>query len=110
MKNELINLITVIGEERDGRGFLKGEEVKKTEVFAEIKSAARSEFYEALRSGRKASIICCVDSDDYAMADEMVNGRKKHASRLEYEGITYRIIRDYKLTGNDVEITCEEVE
>lgn len=114
MNDERITLLTVIGEERDRSGFVTGELVEETEIFAGKKSVSRTEFYEAIRSGRKASVIFTVDPDDLKLAwrDIQVNGSAKRvrATKVTHEGIQYRIIREYQKSPYSIELTCEEVE
>lgn len=109
MRNELIQLITVTGTEKDGRGFLTGETEKRTEVFAEVLSVTGKEFYEAQRSGYEAKIIFAIDPDDYEMASALIDGRKKDPSKIYWKGQTYKVIRTYKVKNrNELQVTCEE--
>lgn len=114
MNNERIILLTVTGEERDRGGFLTGESVEETEIFAGKKSVNRSEFYEALRAGRKASVIFEVDPDDFSLSQREIdrNGamKRSRATKVIHEGIRYRIIRTYQKAPHCLELTCEEVE
>lgn len=107
-------MVTVLGENRDGAGFLTGEETMEIEVFAGIKSVGRTEFYEALRSGMQASIIFCVDMDDFKLSEQeiVVNGetKKVKASRVIYDGTVYLIRRTYRKESGMLEMTCSEVE
>lgn len=108
-KDDVVILMTVV-ENRDEKGFVNGEDIARTEVFADVKSAARSDYYEALRSGHKVKVAFVVDLDDFKTACITNDGKKKRVSIVEHEGITYRIIREYKLPDNNLELTCEEVE
>lgn len=114
MNDERITLLTITGEGRDKSGFVTGETVEKTEIFAGKKSVSRTEFYEALRSGRKASIIFVVDPDDLKLSQREIrisgSVRRIKATKVMYEGIQYRIIREYQKDPYNVELTCEEVE
>ena len=47
VRNELINLVTVTGKTRDKDGFETGEETLEHEIFAEVKSVGRTEYYDA---------------------------------------------------------------
>ena len=114
MNDERIILLTMTGEERDGSGFVTGESVEETEIFAGKKSVSRTEFYEALRSGRKASVIFVVDPDDFKLSQRKIriNGsvKKIRATKVIHEDIRYRIIREYQTDLHTLELTCEEVE
>ena len=110
----MIMLITVLGAEKDASGFKTSEQSVNTEIFADIKSVNRAEYYEALRNGMSVSIIFEVNPDDFELADKNVedNGkpRKISASRVSYGDKMYRIIRTYKNRSGMLELTCSEVE
>lgn len=110
MRNELIKLITVTGRTKDRDGFETGKECKENEIFAEVKSVGRTEYYEALRAGVKTSQIFDVNPDDYQMGCIVKSGKKYRPSKVIYEGSEYRIERTYCKNMNSMEITCEEVE
>lgn len=113
MFNELIYLVTRKDAEYDEDGFLRDEVEIKTKVFAEIKTTTYKEYYEASRSGEKATDIFVVDERDYNASMISIGGIKTKPSLIEYDGALYRIIRRYKkgIVGNFViELTCEEVE
>lgn len=111
MRNDYIQLMTVTGMEKDSAGFLVGEVVKYTPIFAEIKSVGRIEFYEALRSGMKVSVIFSISSDDFNMATVVGDdGKKIKPTKILYNDTTYNIQRSYKLGLDKLELTCEEVE
>ena len=110
MNNDVITLVTVVGYTEDSSGFKTAEMVEEIEVFAGIKSVGRTEFYEALRNGVKASIIFVINQDDFKLADRDVSGKKVKATKIVHEKTTYRIIRTYMKDINMLEITCEEVE
>lgn len=114
MNNELITLITVLGEERDAAGFLLRELTYEVEIFAGIKSVGRTEYYEAFRSGIQASIIFLVNQDDFKLSEQeiMLDGKSKKikASKVIYDGTTYLIRRTYRNNFGMLEMTCSEVE
>jgi hypothetical protein len=39
----------------------------------------------------------------------MVDGKVKKPSRIRWNEIEYRIIREYKVNRHEIQITCEEV-
>lgn len=110
MCNETIQLVTVKGYTKDASGFKTGDDLQTLEVFAEVKSVGRAEFYEAARSGMRVDIIFAVNPDDFEMAAVEVEGKKIRPSRVIYEGTTYLIERTYKKDMHILEMTCKEVE
>lgn len=94
MRTELINLI-VPEKTLNSDGFLSKEILYKTEVFAEEKGIKRAEFYAAAREGITIAKMMTVDRYDFESAIVEIDGKKKKPSRVEHEGITYRIIRTY---------------
>lgn len=93
-KDEIV--LASVSTERDKDGFPKAN-VQLTECFADVQSAKRSEFYEALRSGIKMDIVCKVKSIDY--------GRQKY---VRWENTWYRVVRAYRVE-DWTELNCEEV-
>lgn len=93
--NEEITLISVTRE------YIKGHE-KTTEnkwtVNADVKDPTRTEFYQAMKAGLKASIVFKVYTDELCKA-----------SFVEYEGVRYEIKRTFRVDVNYTEITCSEV-
>lgn len=110
VRNELIKLITVTGRTRNRNGFEIGEECQENEIFAEVKSVGRTEYYDALRAGVKTSRIFDVHPEDYQMGCIVKNNKTYRPSRVIYEGTEYRIGRTYCKSIDSMEITCEEVE
>lgn len=114
MCNELIEMITVLGSEKDADGFRTEEKTAKVEVFAEIKSVGRTEYYEAVRAGIQVNIIFVVDEDDFKLSEReiTVDGeiKKVKASKIIYDGTTYLIHRTFRKDSGLMEITCREVE
>lgn len=114
MNNKLIELVTVLGSEEDTDGFRTEEKTEKVEVFAEIKSVGRTEYYEAVRAGMRADIIFVVDADDFKLSEReiIVDGetRKVKASKIIHDGTTYLIHRTFVKGSGLMEITCREVE
>lgn len=114
MCNELIELVTVLGSEKDADGFRTEEHTEKVEVFADTKSVGRTEHYEAVRAGMKVNIIFVVDADDFKLSErEMsVDGKTKKikASKIIHNGTTYLIHRTFVKDSGLMEITCREVE
>lgn len=65
-----------------------------TEVWADVKSVARSEFYASHTAGIKADIMFAVHNEDYSNQQSVL-----------YNGNTYIVQRSYVKAGN-VELTC----
>ncbi len=93
-KDEIV--LASVSTSRDKDGFPKAD-VRITEVFADVQSAKRREFYEALRSGIAMEITCRVRSIDY--------GRQKY---IRWEDAWYRVVRAYRVE-DWTELNCEEV-
>ncbi len=94
MRSELINLI-VSEKTLSNDGFLSKEILHKTEVFAEEKGIKRAEFYAAAREGITITKMMMVDRYDFESAISEIDGKKKKPSKVEHDGVTYRIIRTY---------------
>lgn len=100
MKNDVIKLVKVT-QTRDTDGF-PVETLEEFEVMAQIKSVGRTEFYQAAHEGINVSVIAVINLDDW---DE-----HKSASKVKYDGELYRIIRTYKTSKLDVELTLAQAE
>ena len=85
-----------ITKESDDDGYKKELEVR-TEVFVDVQSAKRSEFYAARQSGTKIALIFLVRAADY-------NGEE----RIEYDGKHYTVVRAYTKAGEIYELNCTE--
>lgn len=80
---------------------------ERAEVFVREKSASRAEFYESLRSGITASEMFEVRLEDWMMTKHITeNGKAAYATRIEYDGAVYDIIRAYKNDRSMIELTC----
>lgn len=113
-RDELIELVTVLEIKKNSSGFCVGEDIEKIEVFAGVKSVGRTEYYEALRNDIQVSIIFVVDPDDFRLSEREIQAdgglKKIKASKVVYDGTTYRIRRTYKNNFGMLEMTCSEVE
>lgn len=89
-------MLASVSTEQDKDGFPEAD-VQLTEVFADVKSAGRSEFYKALWSGIAMEIACKIRSVDY--------GRQKY---VRWDGTWYRVVRAYR-AEDWTELKCEEV-
>jgi len=81
----------------DGIGNKRPIEKEEIILCAE-KSVGRTEFYAAAAVDLKPSIVLVVHSYEY-------NGE----TIVEYEGTRYKIIKTYKVSFEELELTCERV-
>ncbi len=89
----------------DADGYPQAVTPKKTRVYADKKSATRSEYWQAMKSGLQASIVYAVNVAEYdAAADN--NHAPEH---VEDNGTTYKIVRTYQTQLDIIELTCERV-
>lgn len=104
MFKDVANLIYII-ETEDDDGYAIQSDVK-TEVFVSKKSVTRSEFYTAMQSGMKPSVIFELRIEDYELTKHIENGKALFADKVEYEGAIYDIIRTYSKNESMIELTC----
>lgn len=102
-------LIWYIHRGKDEDGFPIKEEHTVT-VFAEERAIVRTEFYEAVRSGMSVKKVLKLRKEDYEQSRHTdANGHTQYASRIEYEGEVYGIIKHYSKGKADIELTCGDV-
>lgn len=89
---QLIAITTT--EDRDGYDV---ETETRTEVFVDVQSVKREEFYKSLRAGVELTAAFLVQVCDY-------DGQQ----RLEYAGKQYTIVRAYSSDGETLELNCTE--
>ena len=70
----------------------------KKEVYCDVKSISRNEFYKASTGGFKPSLIFKIHSFEY-----------DNEEKVEFDGITYNVIRTYMVNTEEIELTCEKV-
>lgn len=71
----------------------------KTQVFCSVNiGVVRSEFYEALKAGIKASITVEIWEDDY-----------NSAALIDFNSKRYKVERTYPTGHGTLELTCSEV-
>lgn len=73
------------------------EEIK-TDLYCDLKSIGRNEYYNAASQGLKPEIIFVIHKYEY-------NGEKE----ILFEGKKYKIIRTYSKDFEEIELTCEKV-
>lgn len=79
----------------DGYPILKE---RKNEVFVDIQSVRRIEFYDAMRTGLDLSIVFVVRACDYE-GEKLIN----------YENKRYKVERAYTKDGELFELNCSEI-
>ena len=82
--------------ERDPYGDPVVEPKVSDAVFAEIKSIGQSEFYQAQTNGKKPEI-------KFKISDYMDYQSQRY---LLHDGVRYSILRTYRPSNNELEITC----
>lgn len=89
--------LVAITKEPDDDGY-KAEQKKRTEVFVDVQSVKRSEFYAARQSGTKIDLVFLVRAADYSGEEQ-----------VEYDGKTYAVVRAYTKAGEIYELNCSEI-
>ena len=90
-------VISLVTETRSRHGVHETVTESEREVFAEIRSVTRSEYYTALNAGIQPEYVFKLTAeDDY---------QKEHF--LKYGGQKYRIVRTYLTDDGGIEITAE---
>lgn len=96
MMNDIINLISVVRTE-DSDGYFTDVETTE-QVFCNVKSVSRMEFYEAYKAGLSLALSVEMWNDEYA-------GQKE----IEYNNKRYRVERTYMKDRQTIELNCSEV-
>lgn len=96
MMNDVVELVSV-ELDRDPDGYPMVEK-KKKEVFCEVQSVKRSEFYEAYKAGLELALTVLMWNCDYS-------GEKD----IEYSGKHYKVERTYMKDRQTIELNCSEV-
>lgn len=99
MRTEWVTLIKTTVT--DGT-FQEESPVSSVSCWAELKSVARSEFYEADAAGWKADAVFDVSPIDY-------DGHQKLVHHAPGGDVEYRVVRDYKTGFDSVELTCSRI-
>ena len=97
--------LLIIINEKDEDGF-PIEKRKEIPVYVREKSATRTEFYEALRSGISIKTVLETRLEDWELSAHSVAGKKEYATQIEYDGSVYDIVRTYKNDKSMIEIIC----
>lgn len=108
--NDVALLTTVTGATRDTDGYKTAPTESGITIFCKIKTATRSEVYEALRSGLKVQMVAVVNADDYNAGIVTVSDKKIKPSLLTFDGTDYAIVRAYQKDDITMELSLSEVE
>lgn len=68
------------------------------EVYCNVKSISRNEFYKASTGGFKPSLVFIIHSFEY-----------ENEEKVNFEGSIYNVIRTYMINTEEIELTCEKV-
>lgn len=95
--SDVCSLIAVTKIPATGRHY--STEETATEIFCSVsKGVARTEFYEAMKAGKKLTATFEIYEDEY-------DGQEL----LEHEGKRYKIARTFPTGHGTLELSCEEV-
>ena len=86
----VIKLLGAARYEEDAAGVRRPVPAEPRQIFAQVQSVTRAEFFQAGRAGYSPTFVFSVFAGDY-------NGE----SVIEYEGETYAVYRTYRKTGGD---------
>lgn len=101
---EAIFLYVVNDKDEDGFPVEYTESVK---MYVRPKSATRTEFYEALRTGITVSMEFECRIEDWELTKHITaNGKAAYATRVQYDGATYDIIRTYRNDKSMISVIC----
>ncbi len=84
-------------ESESSGGYMQPVVKSSVEVYANIKSLTRSEFYAAMSVGQKYDIAFEVHVEDWDNQNQVV-----------YSGSTYSIERTYQKNGSVIELVCQK--
>ena len=91
------DVISLISETRSAHGVHESITETARQVFAEIRSATRSEYYNALNAGIRPSYVFKMElAEDY-----------QEERYLRYKGLKYHIARTYLTPDGGIELTAE---
>ena len=97
MRDEVIFFMDmVVSDRRDVNDDPMMEKQMSEAVYAEIKSIGQSEFYQAQTAGSRPQI-------KFKITDYLDYQNQKY---LIHEGVRYKVLRTYRTSSNELEITC----
>lgn len=101
--DEQITLITVTRALGNGRE-TRAETARN--VWAGVKSVARSEFYQASQAGMTAELIFKVNSDELGGAEYVEYPAREG---VDPAGDRFKILRTYRTDARYTELTCQKM-
>lgn len=109
-KDDVLELLSITNDTKDKDGFKK-DNIKKVEIFANVQSTKRSEYYSAKRAGIDIDLTIAINAEDLELANQInEKGEVVEASKLIFENETYQIIRSYKTDEFNLELNCKRTE
>lgn len=97
MRDEVIYFLDIVpGDGIDENGDPRVQEQRLGMVFAGLRSIGMKEFYQAQTAGSKPEI-------KFVITDHMDYQGQKY---LIHNDIRYKVLRTYRTSGNELEITC----
>lgn len=105
--DDVIALVSITNDQKDKDGFNK-EKTVKVEIFADVESTKRSEYYSAKRAGIDIDLTITINAEDFELANQ-INAKEEvvEASELIFENKKYKIMRIYKKDEFKIELTCK---
>lgn len=103
MNEEARLLVVTNTKDEDGFPIEKKSEIP---IFVREKSATRTEFYEALRSGVSIKTVLETRLEDWEQSAHIVAGKKEYATQIVYDGSVYDIVRTFRNDKAMIEIIC----
>lgn len=97
--NDICYLLTEDKTIKNENGFKVKTEPVREEVYCGVKSATRTEFYNAMKDDIRIAYVFMMPYDDYS-------GQRQ----VEYNGKLYRVERVYRIAEYYIELSCSEVE
>jgi len=81
----------------DVNGYMTLTVKSSTDVFADMQSLKRSEFYAAMAAGQKYDLVFVVHAEDWG-----------NQNQVGFNGVTYSVERTYSKKSGDVELVCQK--
>jgi len=94
-------VLTLIRTERgtDGLGYPTTSGTRRRQVYAQLRSVGRSEFYQAHQAGIRAEVLAIVRAFDYEGETE-----------AEFNGRRFTVIRTFRCDRDRLELTLSDRE
>lgn len=102
--NDILCLIRI--ERKPNENGFQEETMVETEIWGNIGSVKRQEFYAAAREGIQLDAAVTINAEDFKAA--VVNGKKPELCRIG--SVLHRIYRTYQTNDVEMELILQEVE